>query len=580
MRPDHPHNAVALLQRRIRVALGQESGDVVLYGGQVVNVFTREVEPGNVVIADGYVAGVGPYDWDASRRLDVTGMAIAPGLIDGHLHIESTLLTPVELARVMAPHGTSALIADPHEVANVMGVDGIDLLLSASEGLPVDFFFMASSCVPAVEWEHAGSVVDVAAIRQLLSRPRVLGLAEVMDFPAVLSAKEAVLDKIASAQERGVVADGHAPGLLGQSLVGYVAAGIRADHESTTADEARQKARLGMMVQVREGSTEHNLDTLLPEIVHDRLGDWCLCSDDIHPDDLMAHGHLDRMLRRLVAAGVPAARAIRHASWIPARHYGLTDRGAIAPGYRADLVVFRDLESFEAKTVLKDGSVVADDGKPVDAASAKPLPIRNTVRLGPIREDRFRLPLRDPTCPVIGIVPNQIVTRRETMTVARDDGYWRFDPEIDVVMVASIERHRGTGSVGLGLVRGFGFRRDGAIGSSVAHDSHNLIVAGTNPRDMLVCVAALAEHGGGWVAASNGTVQAILPLPFAGLMSTDSAQEVCRQLESLHEVTRGFGCPLAYPLGTLSFLALPVIPELRITDQGLFDVNEQRFISL
>jgi adenine deaminase len=567
-------------QRRLRVALGQEPGDLVLTGGQVVNVFTQRVEPANVVLADGWIAGVGPYDWPARQRLALGGRAILPGLIDAHMHLESTLLTPAEFARLVVPHGTAAVLADPHEIGNVLGVPGIERLLAASAGLPLDFHFMASSCVPATRWEHAGAVLDAGAVGRLLGTPGIRGLAEVMDFPAVLAGDDGLLAKILAARRLGVAVDGHAPGLTGQALVAYAAAGIRSDHESTTREEALQKAALGMLVQVREGSSARNLDTLLPLLVEDRLGDWCLCTDDIHPDDLREHGHLDSRLRRVVAGGVPAARAVRHATLVPARHYGLADRGAVAPGYRADLVVVDDLAGFRPHLVLKAGAVVARDGRYLAETAPPPFAHENTVHPGSLAETAFQLPLAGEQCPVIGIVPGQLVTRRETCRVQRVEGQWAFDPERDVVLLASIERHRATGGVGLGLVQGFGLRRHGALGSSVAHDSHNLIVAGTNPRDMLLCVRALEESGGGWVVASGGAVRALLPLPVAGLLSTAGADEVCRGLEELHQVTRSLGCGLPYPFGTLSFLALPVIPELRITDQGLFDVSRQEFLTL
>jgi adenine deaminase len=569
---------LAGLQRRLRVALGQEPGDLLLSGGRIVNVFTRSVEPADVVIAEGRIAGVGPYSWRAREEIPLAGRAVLPGLIDAHMHLESTLLTPAELARLVVPHGTAAVICDPHEIGNVLGIPGIELLVEASAGLPLDCHFMAPSCVPATSWEHAGAVLDAAAIEDLQDRPRLRGLAEVMDFPAVLAGAPGVLAKVLAAQRRGAAVDGHAPGLVGQALVAYAAAGIRSDHESTTTEEALQKAALGMLVQVREGSSARNLDTLLPLLAADRLGDWCLCTDDIHPDDLRDRGHLDGLLRRVVAGGVEPARAVRHATLVPARHYGLADRGAVAPGYHADLVVVEDLTDFRPHLVLKAGRLVARDGRYLGEAAPRPIPRQNTVRVGPLTEAALELSVRGGECPVIGIVPGQLTTRRRSLPVRVVDGRWAFDPERDIVLIASIERHRATGSVGVGLVQGFGLRRPGALGSSVAHDSHNLIVAGTNPRDLLVCVRALERSGGGWVVAADGEVRAHLPLPVAGLVSAAGADEVCRGLDELHAATRALGCPLPYPLGTLSFLALPVIPELRITDQGLFDVARQEFV--
>jgi len=570
-----------ILERRLRVAQGREAGDLLLAGGQVVNVFTQRVEPANVILVDGWIAGVGLYPWQATQTIALVGKTILPGFLDSHIHLESTLLTPPELARLIVPHGTSALISDSHEIANVLGVPGIDLLLAASAGLPLDLFFMASSCVPATHWEHAGAVLGRAEVAELLSRPRVLGLAEVMDIPAVLGAEPGMLAKIHAALALGRIVDGHAPGLTGQDLQAYVAGGMRSDHESATAAEARAKAGLGMLVQVREGSVARNLDAILPLLAAGELGDfWCLVTDDVFPDDLRAHGHLDGLLRRVVAGGVEPAAAVRHVTLVPARHYGLFDRGAVAPGYRADLVVVDDLRGFQPALVFKNGQLVARAGSYL--ADVPPLNLNhgNTIHLAPLSPSAFHLPLRAESCPVIGIVPGQILTRYETMKVARVEGPWSFDPERDVALIASLERHRATGAVGLGLVSGLTLRREGALGSSVAHDSHNLIVAGTSARDMHACVSALAESGGGFVVASGGEVKARLPLPIAGLLSTESADTVCRQLQEVRAAARALGCGLAEPFGTLSFLALPVIPELRITDQGLFDVVRQRFVPI
>ncbi|HEV3122246.1 MAG TPA: amidohydrolase family protein, partial [Isosphaeraceae bacterium] len=381
-----------LLARRIRVALGQEPADLVLEGGNVVNVFTLQVEPASVAIADGWIAAVGPHEWPARERIALEGRFILPGLIDSHMHLESTLLAPSELARLIVPHGTTATISDSHEVGNVLGTKGIDILIAASADLPMDLFFTASSCVPATRFEDNGAVLGPAEVRSLLERPRVLGLAEMMDMPAVLRADADVLEKIAAAQELGRALDGHAAGLEGLDLLAYAATGIRSDHESTAAAEALARARLGMLVQVREGSSARNLDAILPLLASGALGDdWCLVTDDIFPDDLHARCHLDGLLRRLVAGGVPAATAVRHASLVPARHYGLKDSGAVAPGYHADLVVVQDLAAFQPGLVLKNGLVAARDGICVAPTSAPRLPRDNTVHIAPIDESAFRL---------------------------------------------------------------------------------------------------------------------------------------------------------------------------------------------
>ncbi len=569
---------IEALARRIRVARGQEPADLVLAGGVVVNVFTGRIEPADVAIAGGRIAGIGRHAWDAAERVALDGRAVLPSLIDAHMHVESTLLCPAELARLVVPRGTGAIVADPHEIGNVLGAAGVELMLSLSEGLPLDIFYMAPSCVPALPWESAGAVIDAEAIARLLSRPRILGLAEMMNFPGVLAADSAVLAKIEAAAARAAPVDGHAPGVTGRDLVAYAAAGVRSDHESTGAAEAEEKAALGMLVQVREGSTARNLDTMLPSIVAGRLGEWCLCTDDVHPDDLIAHGHLEGLLKRVVAAGVDPATAVRHAALVPARHYGLTDRGAVAPGYRADLLVVDDLESFRPAVVVKDGAVVARDGRMLREPAGAPVPFRNTVHAAPLDESAFIFRPASRRCPVIGIVPDQIITRRLERDVAAGGKPWAFDARVDLALLACIERHRATGNVGLGLVEGFGFRRAGAIGSSVAHDSHNLIIAGTNPRDMLACAAALADCGGGFVVCRDGAPTALLRLPVAGLLSPEPAEDVCRGLRDVREAAAALGCTLHCPFGTLSFLALPVIPELKISDRGLFDVTAQRFL--
>jgi len=566
------------LRRRIRVARGEEPGDLLLTGGRVLNVFTGEIGPGDVVVADGRIVGVGPYAWSAPETMDLEGQIVLPGLIDAHMHLESTLLTPAELARVVVPHGTTTIIADPHEIANVLGVPGIEMLLEASEGLPLDIFYMAPSCVPAAPFEHAGAVLDAEAVAQVLRHQRVLGLAEMMNFPGVLAGDDDVVKKLVCAAEAELTIDGHAPGLSGRDLVAYVAAGIRSDHESTTPEEALAKARLGMLVQVREGSSAKNLDSLLPLIRAGKLGRWCLCTDDVHPDDLLEQGHLDARLRRVIAAGVSAAEAVRHVSLVPAEHYGLDDRGAIAPGYRADLIVVDDLDRLNVTSVLKDGLVVARDGQYRATPAAKPVPEQNSVRIAELSERDFQLRLSADEALVIEVVPEQIVTRKQTIRVCRRDGVWQFDPDQDVLLVASIERHQATGQVGLGLVTGFALKR-GALGSSVAHDSHNLILVGTSPGDMVCCARQLHRMGGGFVVTADGRTLAQLPLPIAGLLSPEPAGVLAGQLDQLHRAARSLGCTLPAPFGTLSFLALSVIPELRITDQGLFDVGRQQFVA-
>jgi adenine deaminase len=570
-----------VLQRRVRVAQGLEPGDLLLTGGQVVNVFTRRVETVNLVLADGWIAGVGKYTWPARETLDLGGRFVLPGLIDSHMHLESTLLLPAEMARLVVPHGTTTTISDSHEIGNVLGIPGIDQLIAASEGLPVDVFFMASSCVPCTSWENAGAVLGPAEVRQLLERPRVLGLAEMMDMPAVWQADPIVLEKVHAGLAGKRLVDGHAPGMRGQQLLAYLAAGIRSDHESSTVEEAREKAAGGMLVQVREGSVARNLDALLPSLAAGELGDnWTLVTDDILPDDLRKHGHIDGLLRRVVAAGVPAAQAVRQATLVPARHYGLWDRGAVAAGYRADLAIVADLSQFQPSLVFKNGELAARDGEFTAIAEVAGHVPQNSIHIAPLTEADFRLRPSGASCPVIRLLPGQLITKAETAPVSAVNGDWTADLTRDVAVLASIERHQATGKVGLALVSGFNFRQHGALGSSVAHDSHNLIVTGTNSRDLLACVRALEEMQGGFVVVSDGEVRARLPLPVAGLLSVKHADVVCRELREVRAAAQALGCELACPFGALSFLALPVIPDLKITAQGLFDVNRQEFVTL
>jgi len=570
---------VERLRLRVRVALGQEPADLVLTGGQVVDVFTQTISPVSIAIVDGWIAAVGPFTWPARETIDLGGRYVLPGFIDAHMHLESTLLTPGELARLIVPLGTTAMISDSHEIANVLGVAGIDLLLKASEGIPLDFFLTASSCVPAVAWEPAGATLGPAEVRELLTRSRVLALAEVMDVPAVLAGEESILQKIQAGEDAHRPLDGHAPGMLGLDLQAYAATGIRSDHESSTIEEAIAKAKCGMLVQVREGSSALNFEAILPALARGELGDnWCLVTDDVFPNDLIAKGHINTMLKRLVAGGVKPADAVRHASFVPARHYGLIDRGAIAPAFRADLVVVDDLVHFQPNSVFKNGTLVARSGKLVVDLPQRPVVTGNTIHPGSLDVSCFEWRPRNASGPVIGIVPDQIITRAETRKYHLENGRWVFHPDHDVALIASIERHRATGMRGLALVGGFGFREHGAFGSSVGHDSHNLVIAGTNPVDMLACVKALEEVGGGFVVVNQGKVKAILPLPIAGLLSPDPALEVARQLQQVNEAARSLGCQLTSPFGTLSFLALPVIPDLRITPKGLFDVRTQEFL--
>jgi len=573
------HETPAILQRRMRVARGEEPGDLLLRGGSVLSVFTGRVEHASVVIADGVIAGVGRHPWHAAETIDIHGAVICPGLIDAHIHIESTLLLPAALARFVVPRGTLALIADPHEIANVLGVRGVELMIRASEGLPLDCWFMAPSCVPASPFEAAGAVLGAEEIARLLRHDRVLGLAEMMNYPGVLAGDTDVMAKIAAAHAAGKVVDGHAPGVRGRDLMAYAAAGITSDHECTTREEALERDALGMLVQVREGSMARNLEEMMPTIGDGHLRRWCLCTDDILPADLLESGHIDGLLRRLVAHGVPAPLAVRHASLVPAQHYGLRGRGAVAPGWCADLVVFHDLLSFAATLVIKDGRVVARDGALTEESAPPSIEGEQTIHIREPAEADFRVAVTGRSARVIGIIPDQIVTRSLEMEVASAEGAWIFDPRIDAAMIACIQRHAKAGEAahgrtGCALVSGFGFARHGALGSSVGHDAHNLVLAGTSAASMIAAAKAIEAMKGGLVVVEGTEVRAALPLPVAGLLSDQPIDVVAGNLNAIDEAAASLGCPLSAPCGTLSFLALSVIPALKITDRGLFDVEK------
>ncbi len=568
----------SFLSDLIGSARGTADADLVLAGGSVVNVFSGEVLPGDVAVASGFVVGVGK-GYEGRRTIDVRGQIVCPGFIDGHIHIESTMLGPPEFARAVVPHGTSAVICDPHEIANVMGLAGIRYMLDASEGLPVSVFVMASSCVPATHMETAGASLSAQDLRGLLDHPRVIGLAEMMNYPAVLARDAGVLAKLEMARERGVPIDGHAPGLSGRDLQAYVATGIRSDHECTRAEEALEKLRAGMYVYIREGTTEHNLADLLP-IVGPATAQRCLLvSDDRHPGDLMDSGHLDHSIRLAVERGLDPVTAIQMVTLNAAERFRLWDRGAVAPGYRADLVVLDSLEALRVRNVFIAGVLVAEYGRMVETARPEGTEIAPSVKIDWNRVD-LSVRATGTRMRVIGTIEGQILTESLEVAVGGGPGPIVADPSRDILKLAVIERHHASGRVGLGFVKGLGLRR-GAIAGTVAHDSHNLIVAGASDADMMAAARAVAEMGGGLVAVKDGQPIASLPLPVAGLMSDQPLETVRKAMDALIEAARaGLGSPLRNPFMTLSFLALPVIPKLKLTDHGLVDVESFQVVPL
>ena len=558
----------ALLSRRLAVARGDEPADLVVRGGRVLSVFTREWLETDVAIADGWIAGLGTYD--GHEVVDAAGKWVVPGFIDAHVHIESSKMLADEFARLVLPFGTTAVVADPHEVANVLGTDGVHWLLDATAGLPLDVYFMASSCVPASQFESPRRELTPGDLASLLRRRRVIGLAEMMNFPGVIKGAPSELAKLALAEH----VDGHAPGVLGRSLMAYAAAGIRSDHEAYTVEEGRERLRVGMWLLIREGSAARNLQALLPLVAEYGPGRIAFCTDDREPEHIADDGHINSMVRDAVAFGIPPENALVCATHSPATWHGLEELGAVAPGYRADLLVLPDLESFVPDVVLKGGL----PARKIPQAEV-PDWVRHTVRIGAFGPEMFRVPWSGGSARVIGIVPGQIVTDSLVDEPAHRAGEAVADAGRDLAKIAVIERHLGTGRVGLGFVRGFGLER-GAIASTVAHDAHNVVVVGMNDASMAAAVRRLANRGGGIVVVDGAQVLAELPLPVAGLLSDAPLDEVVAASRAVVEAARSLGCELEAPFQHLAFLALSVIPSLKLTDRGLVDVDRFELVPL
>lgn len=551
-------------QRFLAVAEGREPADLLLRDVRLVNVAAGEVERVNVAIADGQIAGVGDY-LDGTEEIDLAGDYLAPSFIDGHVHVESSLLWIDQFTRAVVPRGTGAVVTDPHEIANVAGIDGIRALMDAAEGLPIGLFFTVPSCVPASPMESPGAVMTPETIAEALKLPRVVGLGEMMNFPGVLAGDPEIFAKLRSPAPRR---DGHAPGLRGKPLNAYIGSGMTSDHESTQLDEAREKLRRGMMIMIREGSTEHNLLELLPLVDDRTYPRCCFASDDRDCHTLLHDGHMDAVLRKAIGAGLDPVRAIRMATLATAEYWRLPGYGQIAPGYRANAVVFGRLDDLRPRLVLFDGQVVARDGQAtVEARVPIPEALLDTVHMAPLSMESLRLPVGRARV-AVGAIPGQIVTRKLDVEPAVVDGFAVANPSRDLLKLVVVERHHATGRVGVGLVSGFGLTH-GALASSIAHDAHNIVAVGADDRDLLTAIEMVAGMRGGLAAVVDGEVVASLPLPVAGILSPRSLEEVAADYERLEAVARSLGSTVPAPFGLLSFMALSVIPAARVTDRGL-----------
>jgi adenine deaminase len=567
------------IQHKLRVARGEEPAELLFKNARLVNVLSGEIHETNVAVDDGRVIGFG--DYDAKKIIDIAGAYLAPSLIDGHFHVESTMVTIPEFARAVVPHGTGAMVIDPHEYANVLGMDGIRYVLESSKNLPIDFFIMLPSCVPATHLETAGARFTADDLAFMMSDDRIAGVAELMNYLGVFLGHESELAKIDAG--RGKVIDGHAPGLRGKNLNAYALAGVRSDHESTELEEAREKLRLGMHLLVREGSTERNLEHIIALVAPQNSANCSFATDDKLPGDLVNEGHIDHSIRKAIALGVPPLTAIQMGTINTARYYRLKNQGAIAPRFWADFIVVDDLAAFKVRRVYKKGMLVAENGKYLGGSNPATEQPRSTMNLSYRAPTDFEV--RGPRSGaarkirVIEIIPHQIVTKEVLETPKTDGGVIVSDPERDILKLVVVERHRATGNVGVGFVRGFGLKR-GALGSTVAHDAHNVVVVGVTDSDIVAAIKALEEMRGGQVAIANGRIEASLPLPIAGLVSDQPLEIVIEKIAELKSAAARLGSALDAPFMSLSFLSLSPIPALKLTDQGLIDAVNLKLTSL
>ena len=571
------------LKDLVETAAGRQKADIVIKNCRIINVFSGEIEEGDIAIRDGWIAGVGKLNYHGETEVDAEDRFAAPGFIDAHIHIESSYVSPEEAGRLMVPHGTSTIIADPHEIANVCGETGLTYMRKAAEHTCLDVIYALPSCVPSTSFEHAGAVLDAGDVEKLLDTGSFYGLGELMNAQGLINGDETVLSKVLAAKNRNLLVDGHAPLVMGKDLNAYACARIVADHECASLEDMWEKIQRGMYVMLREGSACHDMRSLRKGVTEKNSRRILLCSDDRQCETLLEKGHMDFHLRYLVKSGLDPVTVIRMCTLNPSEAFRLYDRGAIAPGYRADVVLLEDLKEFKVEKVWIQGRLAAERGKyllPVDLEDISP--VRGSVRVKGFSKERLKLHLKSAKVNVIGIRPDGVVTDRFVREVKLDpDGDFIFDPVRDICKLAVIERHQETGNMAVALLEGYGLKR-GAVAVTVAHDSHNIIVAGASNEDMAFAVEKLIEQEGGMIVVNEGKVLASMPLPIAGLMSDQSGEVVAAKLKEIHDTARD--ALEIYqnvdPVMTLTFMSLPVIPEIKLTDMGLFDYKSFGFIPL
>ncbi len=566
---------IDMLKRRVAAAAKRAPADLVIKNAKIVNVFTREILEDDIAIVDGFIAGIGQFE--GYETIDADGKYIIPGFIDGHVHIESAMVTPSEFANVVLPHGVTTIIADPHEIANVSGKNGIEYMLNASEGIPLEVLIKLPSCVPATPFENAGATLDYTDLAPFYSHPRVIGLGEVMDYPSVMQNDENMLLKLFDACSIDKHIDGHAAGIDADGINVYMAAGIRTDHECVTAEEALERLRKGMYVMLREGSAAKDLITLLKAVNESNARRCLFVTDDKHLDELIDQGSIDYNIRLAINEGLDPILAIQMATLNAAECFGLKSKGAIAPGYEADFLLVNDLHLIEIDQVYKSGKLVAKNGKVINSPISKIAPapsIMDSVKIKLPSSEQLQIKIvNGRMANIIQILPNMIVTKHLVEEVDTYKGLFQYNLEKDLLKIAVIERHKMTGNIGLGIIKGLGIK-NGGIASTVAHDSHNIVAAGSSDEDLIEAIAHTSEMKGGLAVVQNGELLASLPLSISGLMSDMPSIEIYERIKELNQALIKIGCTFEFnPFITLSFLALPVIPELKITDLGLFDVK-------